>query len=285
MSTNPMDLEELNGNLVTLLASGASARDLLRLAAHYRRLELEQDLIRRCGGIVMDGPFQGIRHPGEAYGSTLCPKLLGTYERELSDQMLNRAQSMDCFLDIGCAEGFYTTGIACKTAIRTVIGVDISPEALAHAHRFADLNGVAARCSFTANLQTALAATTGRLLILIDVEGAELDVLTTIFAQKPNLHNSGATLIIETDYLPDGSSNQELIIQTLQANGFSSIEMIAQDVSCRFSALAAQLSTSLLDLTLYGLEGRPNTQTWLIACSDNPPPPSANPSTTPCRTV
>ena len=35
---------------------------------------------------VASGPFKGLKYPSlNSYGSSLLPKLLGTYERELSD--------------------------------------------------------------------------------------------------------------------------------------------------------------------------------------------------------
>ena len=85
----------------------------------------------------MDGSFKGVMHAEKAFGSTLSPKITGTYEAELVHEIIPILPGKSCFLDIGCAEGYYTTGVAVKSDILEVIVVDIDAAAL---------NGVDHKC-------------------------------------------------------------------------------------------------------------------------------------------
>ncbi len=58
---------------------------------------------------VKNGPFSGIKYPvASSVGSTLFPKLLGSYEHELSDILDTICKKeYSSIIDIGCAEGTY----------------------------------------------------------------------------------------------------------------------------------------------------------------------------------
>jgi hypothetical protein len=56
---------------------------------------------------VMSGPFQGIRYTRRAQGSSISPKIVGTYEKELYDVIRSiQADGFDTVIDIGAAEGY-----------------------------------------------------------------------------------------------------------------------------------------------------------------------------------
>ena len=96
--------------------------------------------------------------------------------------------------------------------------------------------------------------------------------LTTRNEQKAISKNSrwaDKVKFIETDYREDGSSNAADIENTLLDRGFVVSKVINQSVSNRFSPASEALTTSLLDLMVYGLEGRPLDQSWLIAKPSN----------------
>ena len=58
---------------------------------------------------VLNGPFEGMQYPNfESYGSASWPKLLGTYESELTNAILAKKDTdYSSIVDIGCAEGYY----------------------------------------------------------------------------------------------------------------------------------------------------------------------------------
>ena len=66
------------------------------------------------GLIVKNGCFKGMKYSSfKSVGSTISPKILGSYEYELSEtinEILKRDYSL--VVDIGCAEGYYAVGLA-----------------------------------------------------------------------------------------------------------------------------------------------------------------------------
>ena len=255
---------DANNRIEALLDQGLTTRDLLLIAAHHRRMEFEISLKELTGNTISGGIFKGVLHTGESYGSTLCPKLLGTYESEISKDLMLLCEEKDCFIEIGCAEGYYTTGVGVVTGINTIIGVDISQKALQLARESATLNNISGKCEFFSKLQAATALVKGNSLIMIDVDGSEIAVIRDLFGSMSDSQKQRATLIVETDFNADGSSNAGEINQLLEGYGFKVAKKIDQDAACRFSELTDHLS--FLDRVIYGVEGRRVNQSWLIAC-------------------
>ena len=259
-----LDLNQANQKIIELLEDGISTRSLLLLATHHRRIELEHQLIRKFGNRIADGPFKDMVHTGNAHSSLICPKILGTYEAELIPTIKKLTVNKSTFLDIGCAEGYYTTGIGLTTEIPYIIGVDISKEALSEAKKLAELNDISHKCHFNTKLSEAFLKAHSQCLIMIDVDGNELEVIRQVNVEIKNNNLKEVSLIVETDY-DEEKNNLPDIIQLLAREDFSIDNVIAQNPALRFSSLATSLSTSLLDQTLFGLEGRRTDQKWIIA--------------------
>lgn len=154
---------------------------------------------------VIAGPFAGMLYRPYTHCSTLCPKILGTYELELKllvEEFI--ATGFDDIIVIGAAEGYYLTGFALRTRAR-IIGFEADPTAACQARNLARLNAVQPdlrglctpddlRDCIKPGLQT---------LVLCDVEGAETDLLDPLLI--PALTHS--TLLIEThDHLHPGTT-------------------------------------------------------------------------------
>ena len=60
-----------------------------------------------------------------SHDSVLTTKILGTYEIEIAKYIKNFAEQSRVFIDIGCANGYYTSGIAANTNVEKVVSVDI----------------------------------------------------------------------------------------------------------------------------------------------------------------
>ena len=99
---------------------------------------------------------------------------------------------------------------------------------------------------------------------MIDVDGSEISVLKELFSVLTSQARS-SSLLIETDYNTDGSSNQNEICRELLANNFKVTKVIRQSIELRFSPFKDILTKSFLDLVAMGMEGRPLNQCWLIA--------------------
>jgi len=172
-------------------------------------------LIREIhGNRVLCGPFQGLIYGDTSFGSTHLPKLLGTYEKELSG--LFAAENLRCydtFINLGCAEGYYTNGIGHALKKRAgqkmarVTGIDLNTAALAESKRISALNGLQVEVSPGFDFITGSGGP-GRTLIICDVEGAETDLLQP--SRLPALHRTDFIIEIHD------SAGQNSILEELQ---------------------------------------------------------------------
>lgn len=133
--------------------------------------------MHETGGVVQAGPFAGLRYPvAQAAGSSLAPKLLGTYELEIHDfveaAITNRPQRI---VNIGAGEGYYAVGMALRVPGAQVHAFDTSESARELTHALAQANGVAERVEVhgecgVSELRRRVEKPS---LIICDVEGAE----------------------------------------------------------------------------------------------------------------
>ena len=128
------------------------------------------------------------------------PKLLGTYEMELSAYFRPaNLRRYGVFISLGCAEGYYTNGIAhvlkqeeAANGGTVIIGVDRDEKALAESQWISELNGLRVQLSQSLDWEQT-ARKPGKALVICDVEGSELELLAP--GWFPALR--GADLIVE----------------------------------------------------------------------------------------
>jgi hypothetical protein len=143
--------------------------------------ELTQQFVQAHGLVVQGGPFQGMRYLDDSVGSVFIPKLIGCYEEELHphfEQALQ--QTHDVIVDVGCAEGYYSAGLALRTPESTrVFAYDTDAVARKSCSQLVALNElqnrvqVGAFCDAT-ELGRVLR---GRALVVCDCEGYEVELL------------------------------------------------------------------------------------------------------------
>lgn len=133
--------------------------------------------------VVRHGPFRGMRYPqARSVGSTLVPKLIGSYEKEIHtfiDRICNVPYT--AIVDIGCAEGYYAIGLAMRISGATVYAFDTHTEAIALCRAMAELNGVSSRVvtgEFCSSETLASLDLGSRALIVCDCEGFEGTLFT-----------------------------------------------------------------------------------------------------------
>jgi len=186
----------------TFPSVGVPAAHVLALATRpdYRRTTRRtRELGRRVSSdlTVQGGPFAGMRYLALASGSSLLPKLVGTYELEIAAE-IERAidSSPDIVVDVGSAEGYYAVGMAFRLPATRVVAFDRRASARHLARRLARLNDVEVElhgAATHADLQALLAGATAP-LVICDIDGGEADLIDLI--RVPALRC--ARLIIET---------------------------------------------------------------------------------------
>ena len=263
-----INLQEVMNNVLRLWQTGASTRDLLIAAANYRRCDLESQLFKRFEGIIQEGIFKGVRiSPPSAHPSVFIPKILGTYEAEIASSVMMLAEKSNIFIDIGCADGYYTSGIAKKTNIKKVVGVDISSEVLKLARESAKKNATEHKCLFLKELASALPHIENDSLIMIDVDGCETKILSELSSYIMSNRLQGINLLVETDFDSSGRTNKQELIKQMTNLGYTIREIISCDPLCtaRFSTLARKIYPSYLDQMICALERGDSNQSWIIA--------------------
>lgn len=170
---------------------------VLRLMSRWRADLLANTYIQHHGAKVMYGPFAGMDYVGQASEGPLMPRLMGTYEQELHPHLARfREEGVDCVIDVGCAEGYYAVGLARAWPEVTVYAYDIDASARERCEDMARRNGVSDRVIVGPEFKpTDFEAFADRKpLVIMDVEGAELDLL------RPDLSPAlaGMRLIVET---------------------------------------------------------------------------------------
>lgn len=173
------------------------ALGLLRLLGRWRSQMLANTFIQHHGARIWGGPFAGMEYVSQATEGALMPRLLGTYESELHPHLAQfAADGLDCVIDVGCAEGYYAVGLARLMPQTRIFAHDISETAQTACRDLAARNGVSERVlvggAFPPDGFEAFAGQ--RVLVMVDAEGAELEILQP--ALSPAL--AGMNLIVET---------------------------------------------------------------------------------------
>ena len=176
-----------------------AVRDAIRFAvrSEYRRRVLNQRrrgrlarlreesepwLRELSGGVILSGPFKGLKYPDESAGSAWAPKVLGTYENELTpivEAIVSRAYRS--VVDIGAAEGYYAVGLAKRMPAAEIVCFEKEEAARRMLARFAGENEVASRVEVhgfaTPDGLTSVLENRAPAVVICDAEGAEVELL------------------------------------------------------------------------------------------------------------
>lgn len=195
--------EQVRAQLVHLLGqSTASAQDeavlnnALRLLAKYRSTLIQNTLIKRQGTRIASGPFAGMDFIERSAEGCHVPKLLGCYEEELHDVLIDLPRrGYRTVLNIGCAEGYYAVGIKRLLPQAAVFAFDIDPHARQACAALAARNGVSVEVGgeFTPADFARYVQQPGEVLLWCDIEGVEMELLDP--AKIPAL--AGMDLVVE----------------------------------------------------------------------------------------
>ena len=154
-------------------------RDKREWERHRRNGEI---VFARTNGVVVAGPFKGLQYVESGRGSSLGPKLLGTYELELRETIESIIQrGYKTVINIGAGEGYYGVGLAKRMPNSRLICFDAEPINREQITMLARRNGVEAQIDVRGLCDDmSLAQAIGDsndVLVICDIEGAEVEVL------------------------------------------------------------------------------------------------------------
>lgn len=156
---------------------------LVRNFRYFTRFILPQQiLLSSLPNEVLSGPFKGMKYSNTSVGSTILPKIIGSYEDELHPILEKlKNEEYDLFLDVGAAEGYYVVGIKkyLLQSVKKVIAFEEKSKGRNLIAKLCKLNGVdnvkiEGYCD-TKSLSSALQ--NGKCFILMDIEGGEHELL------------------------------------------------------------------------------------------------------------
>lgn len=246
-----------------LINKGLRPQQLFRAAYSFYCNYLEQEA-EKCGrSKVESGLFRGMSLYPQSLASQVMPKIQGTYEKEVQDYLIEHSELFDRFLDVGCAEGFYLSGVARWKGV-PCFGIDIDSKSQQAVEYAAAANKLEGLISFASSLSSAEEFIAGKLLCLVDVDGSEFDVLdslNSLFDKSFSLES--VLLLVESDDQQLGRQNTPELISGLVKSGWSIESIIKQRPSNRFIDSRSELS--FLEQVVIGAEGRPGRQCWIAA--------------------
>ena len=127
--------------------------------------------------VVKAGPFKGLKYPESiSFGSSLYPKLIGSYEIELEKYMLDFIKKKyNNIYVLGCAEGYYCNGLGIKSASSKIYCFDITADAINTCNNMSKVNNLQNVTSINEkfNLSSFKPSISGKTLIICDIEGDE----------------------------------------------------------------------------------------------------------------
>lgn len=169
-------------------------RQCMQLMDNLGVPSLEKQFISQHGATVHAGPFQGLHYIERSAGSSLLPKLIGSYEQELNEELEKLLKvPFETIIDVGCAEGYFAVGCAWRIPTAQVFAYDTNPGAQALCQELASLNNakvnLGRRCT-PAILEERIKGAT---LVICDCEGYEFELLDPV--KVPSLVNT--SIVVE----------------------------------------------------------------------------------------
>ncbi len=227
------------------------------------RIRLGKQIYKDLDGVVKRGPFQGMKlHPDLSWGQTsLAGKLLGTYEQGVVDHIsrIIREFGTDVVINLGAADGYLAIGAGIDQSVKRLLCYEVNKESHPILKKNAALNGIAQKLEIygkaTFQSVSSLDLTNAKgALFVIDIEGAEYDLLTPTLLE----HLSKSNLIIE---LHEATETKTEALKILLRKYYN-IEEIKQDNQIK--SIDFLKTYSDLERAMVHMEGRHYEGVWLI---------------------
>jgi hypothetical protein len=206
-----------------------------------------------------------MNYVGESVCSTLAPKLLGTYELELTEwieRLINHRY--DKVINIGSAEGYYAVGFALRCTGTRVVAFEADSTGRSLIAELAQRNSVANRVTI-AGLCSAVTLrphldSASTALLIVDIEGGELALLDATVV--PELNRCQMLIELHEDAAPAADILRGRFSATHQIEEIWSRTRTARDLPAPFRWFAPITPTRRLVQALS--EQRPGPMRWFL---------------------
>ena len=210
----------------------------------------------------LNGPFKGMPYLDEIIWGSITPRWIGSYERELWDTVEEiKSTDYDTVIDIGCAEGYYATGLSWQLPQANVYAYDLDPFSREQCERLWKMNGEKGKLHILpwCDHKEFASKHQGKTLCVIDIEGAEMDFLKPDLL--PELQKSDILIEVHRTDQDVTANAEELKRRFGQTHQIESISATPERNPSEYdlpSPLPAEET-----LTRSFSEGRSNSQLWL----------------------
>jgi hypothetical protein len=236
------------------------------VAQRRRREAVSAAIAHVCPDLVVrHGPFAGMRYPEvRSIGGPLFPRLLGSYERELTTlvEAACRAGYTDV-VNIGCGEGYYAIGFALRIPGATVYAYDTDAEALMLCRRMARLNGVADRIvtgPFCDARRLMSLRFRERALVVSDCEGYERTLFSEAVAHFLAMHDA----LIEVHDFVDPSISMVLRTAFMATHALTPVRSLPDDAKPLTYDYPELVGYDIVARQLLLAEMRPASMEWFM---------------------
>jgi hypothetical protein len=162
---------------------------------------------------ILSGPFAGNLYLDEIIWGSITPRWVGSYEHELWGVIDEIVQTpYKTVIDVGCAEGYYATGLATQLPDAKIFAYDLDPFSREQCARLRELNNCTSNLEILpwcdhAELKK---RTSGKTLLVIDIEGGEMAFLDPEEEETlrsldilVEVHRTGENVMTNTKILQD----------------------------------------------------------------------------------
>ena len=133
----------------------AKLNQSLRLLAKWRSVLIQNTLLSHEGTRITRGPFKGMDFLAESAEGCHIAKLIGTYEQPLHPHIERISESSyKKVINIGCAEGYYATGLALRMPNSKIFAYDTNKKAQEACCQLAKKNKVIDRVEVFGEIKT-----------------------------------------------------------------------------------------------------------------------------------
>ena len=233
--------------------------------AEKLRQRLSAEINQKFDSTIAYGSFKGFKFTKDSWWSKhdRGSMILGLYEKEIIEILLNTSKERSVFIDIGAADGYYAVSSVKNYFFNRSYCFEIEQKGRSVIRQNSILNGVAEKVIIfgEANRKSLLKipkADISNSVVLIDIEGFEFDFLDTNIL---NILKESICIIELHDWLfKDGKKRLEELRKRASKNfKISEFKLRSRDTS------------NIKELDLYSdnerwiicSEGRPRSMTWL----------------------